>query len=141
MVDSDLDVKPKHVRKRKERKVVPVGKNGLKKRRIVKSKRVREGEFLGMSYGWATHSSGCADNHGDSVSVDYSEYESVDEEEAEEDAIAKKPAAKVKKTSPKDKEPKEPRKTIRAGQPLKRSGSSAGQKGGQGSLMNFFGKK
>ena len=76
------------------------------------------------------------------VSVDYSDYESVDEEEPEEETPAKKPAGKGKKVSPKEKnENKEPRKVIKAGQPLKRSGSSAGQKGGQGSLMNFFGKK
>lgn len=141
MVDSDLDVKPKQVRKRKEKKVVPVGRNGLKKKRVIKSKRVRDGQFLGTSNGRTTHSLDGTDNHGVSVTVDYSEYESVDEEEPEEEATAKKPAAKDKKTSPKDKESKEPRKTIRAGQPIKRSGSSGGQKGGQGGLMNFFGKK
>ena len=38
MADSDLDVKPKQVRKRKEKKVWPVGKNGLKKKRVMKSR-------------------------------------------------------------------------------------------------------
>lgn len=75
------------------------------------------------------------------MSVDYSDYESVDEADVEEEAPAKKPAAKGKKTTKEKDEPKEPKKLIRPGQPIKRSGSSTGSKGGQGSLMNFFGKK
>lgn len=72
--------------------------------------------------------------------MDYSEYESVDEEEAEEEPSpkpAKKAPAKVKKES----EAEEPvaRKTLRPGTGgTKRSAGS--QKRGQGSLMYFFGK-
>ena len=39
MADSDFDVKPKQVRKRKEKKVWPVGKNGIKKRRVLKTRK------------------------------------------------------------------------------------------------------
>lgn len=36
--DEPAEVKPKRQRKKKENKVVPVGRNGLKKKRVVKSK-------------------------------------------------------------------------------------------------------
>src|SRR5258708_1098492 len=36
--DEPAEVKPKRPRKKTEKKVVPVGKNGLKKKRVVKSK-------------------------------------------------------------------------------------------------------
>ena len=75
--------------------------------------------------------------------MDYSDWETDDGEPGEEEppVKGKRAAAKGKKASPKEKEgPQEPRKVIKAGQPLRRSTSSAGQKGKQGSLMNFFGK-
>ena len=36
--DEPTEVKPKRSRKKTEKKVVPVGRNGLKKKRVVKSK-------------------------------------------------------------------------------------------------------
>lgn len=48
VVDADVDSKPAPT-KRKPKKVVPVGKNGLKKKRIVKSKtRFDEKGYMGM---------------------------------------------------------------------------------------------
>ena len=84
-----------------------------------------------------------------SVTEDYSEYESVDEEEVEvEESKPKKSTAKPKKSVT----PTEERKPIRASdsdsqrkpkaaEKLKRSGSAGGNKNAQGSLKNFFGKK
>ena len=50
MVD-DSDVEPaKPKRRRKEKKIVPVGKNGLKKRRVVKSRmKTDEKGYMGES--------------------------------------------------------------------------------------------
>ncbi|KAI0755467.1 DNA polymerase subunit Cdc27-domain-containing protein [Irpex lacteus] len=146
--DSDVDVPPvKPKRQRKPKKVVPVGKNGLKKRRVVKSRMT-------------------TDAKGYMVTEDYSEYESVDEEEADEEPPKPKPKPKKapakakekeastekvkekekeseKDSTDKEKEKKEPKKGFKPG--LKRSGSSASAGGSKvthkGSLMNFFGKK
>lgn len=50
--DSDVDVPPvKPKRQRKPKKVVPVGKNGLKKRRVVKSRMTTDAKgYMGKSY-------------------------------------------------------------------------------------------
>ncbi|PCH41236.1 hypothetical protein WOLCODRAFT_162919 [Wolfiporia cocos MD-104 SS10] len=123
-------------RKKKEKKVVPVGKNGLKKKRIMKSRTK-------------------VDDKGYMVTEDYSSYESVDEEEAEElpaKAKAQK-SAKSKKTA--DSSEKKPKLKPAALKPERSAskpfGDSSGSKSlkpsgsarsnGQGSLMNFFGKK
>ncbi|KAF9454256.1 hypothetical protein P691DRAFT_770695 [Macrolepiota fuliginosa MF-IS2] len=91
MSDAEVKLKPKP-RKRKEKKTVPVGQNGLKKRRVMKS-RMR------------------TDEKGYMVTEDYSSYESVDEEEEEpkKSAPAKKGnGGKRGAASKKDKdEPKE----------------------------------
>ncbi|KAI5119646.1 hypothetical protein M0805_009007 [Coniferiporia weirii] len=73
-------------RKRKEKKVVPFGRNGLKKKRVVKSKT----DF---------------DEKGYMVTVDYSSYESVDEDEAEAEKEKFASKAKPKKAPAKDKKP------------------------------------
>ncbi|KAG6832262.1 hypothetical protein H0H87_002158 [Tephrocybe sp. NHM501043] len=91
-VDEDVDMlddsvpkaKPK---KRAPKKVVPVGSNGLKKRRVVKSRSK-------------------VDEKGYMVFEDYSEYESVDEDEAAAEAEKEKGKARGKskaKAEPKEK--------------------------------------
>ena len=48
-VDYDVDDIPKPRRKKKEKKVIPVGKNGLKKRRVVKTRTAMDDKgFMGM---------------------------------------------------------------------------------------------
>ncbi|KZT23069.1 hypothetical protein NEOLEDRAFT_1136926 [Neolentinus lepideus HHB14362 ss-1] len=64
-------------RKKKEKKEVPVGRNGLKKKRVVKSRT----KF---------------DEKGYMVTEDYSEYESVDEEEIEAEPVKPKRKSKAK---------------------------------------------
>ncbi|KAJ7623740.1 DNA polymerase subunit Cdc27 [Roridomyces roridus] len=144
---SDPDPAPKRAPvKRKPKKVVPIGRNGLKKRRVVKSKTT-------------------LDAKGYMVTEDVSEYESVDEEEAEEEKKGKgkskapakakgkgKEKAKddteeeqtkekpVKEKPAKEKAPakeKEKSKPAPAAKPkLKPSGKS-----GQASVADFFGRK
>lgn len=73
--DEDEDVKPQ-AKKRKSRKVVPVGRNGLKKRRVLKSRTT-------------------TDAKGYMQTEDYSSYESVSEEEAVPEVAKKKKPRKV----------------------------------------------
>ncbi|KAJ7233010.1 DNA polymerase subunit Cdc27 [Mycena rebaudengoi] len=125
---SDGDSKPKPVVKRKPKKVVPVGRNGLKKKRVVKSKtRVDEKGYM--------------------VTDDYSEYESVDEEEAPPPpkTKAKAKAAEgtdVAKSKPAAKPaPAKVAPAKSAAKPTKSSsGSSKPAPGPKGSLANFFSK-
>ncbi|KAJ7497996.1 DNA polymerase subunit Cdc27 [Mycena galericulata] len=112
---SDGDSKPAPV-KRKPRKVVPVGKNGLKKKRVVKSK---------------TH----IDEKGYMVTEDVSEYESVDEEEPPPPPKGK---AKAKDPAPPKAKPAPP-KPAPAKEKSKPSGGST--KSGQQGLASFFGQK
>ncbi|KAJ7036511.1 DNA polymerase subunit Cdc27 [Mycena alexandri] len=115
---SDGDSKPAPV-KRKPKKVVPVGKNGLKKKRIVKSKtRIDEKGYM--------------------VTEDFSEYESVDEEE--EEPAPPKAKAKTKSTTA-DTAPAKAKpapKPAPAKAKPKPSGSSKGAQ--QTGLASFFGK-
>ncbi|PSS37351.1 hypothetical protein PHLCEN_2v828 [Hermanssonia centrifuga] len=119
MDDSDPAPKPQP-RKRKQKKAIPVGKNGLKKKRIVSSRNK-------------------LDEKGYMVTEDYSEYESVEEEEpAEEVPKTKKSVAKAKETKSEESKPIKaaPRKSKSSStEKPKRTGSG---KGSQGSLMNFF---
>ena len=47
--DEPAEVKPKRSRKKTEKKVVPIGKNGLKKKRVVKSKMSLDAKgYMGM---------------------------------------------------------------------------------------------
>ncbi|KAI0939803.1 hypothetical protein AcV5_001093 [Taiwanofungus camphoratus] len=103
-------------RKKKEKKVIPVGRNGLKKRRVMKSRT-------------------SVDNRGYIATEDYSSYESIDE--GEESDTPAKPKPKGKTTKESTRQSKVPRDSD--GLKSRRStGSSKG--GGQGNLMKFFGK-
>jgi len=123
-------------KKKQAKKPVPVGRNGLKKRRVMRTRTK-------------------TDEKGYMVTEDYSSYESVDEEEAEEPAKGKgkgkkgasastkgkknadedgKDAGDAKETSEED---KKPGKTAR--KPPKNRKSAV--KGGQGTLTNFFSGK
>ncbi|KAJ7066722.1 DNA polymerase subunit Cdc27 [Mycena amicta] len=121
--DEDIemsDVEPKRVaaakQQRKPKKVVPVGKNGLKKKRVVKSK-------------------SRMDDKGYMVTEDYSEYESVDEEEA-----PPLPKAKTKAKEPPAAKAKPAANPVPAKPKPKPSGSSKGPQK-SGSIANFFNKK
>jgi DNA polymerase delta subunit 3 len=49
MIEDVIDDAPKPKRKRKEKKVIPVGKNGLPKRRIVKTRKTKDAKgFTGV---------------------------------------------------------------------------------------------
>ncbi|KAG6866585.1 hypothetical protein C0991_002073 [Blastosporella zonata] len=81
-VDEDVDMADEFVpkakpKKRAPKKVIPVGSNGLKKRRVVKSRSK-------------------VDDKGYMVFEDYSEYESADENEAEAEVEAEKARGKAK---------------------------------------------
>ncbi|TCD64326.1 peroxisome assembly protein (Peroxin-2) [Steccherinum ochraceum] len=124
-VQMEIDDVPKAApKKRKQKKVVPVGSNGLKKKRVVKQK-----TFM--------------DDNGYMVTEDYSEYESVDEEEPEPPKPKKGSKAKKSPESSEDTKAakatlKEPRKTAN-----KSSDSAAPKKklAAKGSIQNFFNKK
>ncbi|KAJ6580930.1 DNA polymerase subunit Cdc27 [Mycena capillaripes] len=121
-MDADADAEPSKPAptKRKPKKAVPVGKNGLKKKRIVKSKsRIDEKGYM--------------------VTEDYSEYESVDEEEP---APPPKGKAKAKEKSTTDAAPAKlkpaPKPVPAKAKPKPSGGSSKG--GQQTGLASFFGK-
>jgi len=131
-MDEDSDPAPKvKPRKRKEKKVVPVGRNGLKKKRILKSRSMTDAKGY-----WATE--------------DYSSYESVDEEEddsakdkpSNSKAKAKEPAKPAKKgpavKNQREPEGSAPSKGTKQSGDLKRKASAGGN---QKSLMNFFANK
>ncbi|KAI0092638.1 DNA polymerase subunit Cdc27-domain-containing protein [Irpex rosettiformis] len=150
--DSDVPYeKPR--RQRKPKKVTPIGRNGLKKKRVALSRTVTDAKGY-MGWFRALHVIQIPSDVRATVTEDYSEYESVDEE-AEEDppkpkksviAKATSKAGEASKVKGKGKDDqttgsKEPlRKGFKPG--LKRSGSSAGSKvTHKGSLMNFFSEK
>ena len=121
---------------RKPRKVVPVGKNGLKKRRIINSRTsVDDKGFVGMPsflfllpslYSFVTFL----------VTEDYSEYESVDEEEPA-PASAEKKGLKPSTSKPgKSASVKEDKPA-----PKKKASAPAPKRVGQSNIQNFFGKK
>ncbi|KAJ7483179.1 DNA polymerase subunit Cdc27 [Mycena latifolia] len=117
---SDGESKPAPV-KRKPKKVIPVGKNGLKKRRVVKSKtRVDEKGYM--------------------VTDDYSEYESVDEEE-EAPAPKSKPKAKDAAPAKPAKAQPKPKPAPAKSAPVKSAKSGGSSKPqGQPTMASFFGK-
>ncbi|EMD40683.1 hypothetical protein CERSUDRAFT_91421 [Gelatoporia subvermispora B] len=131
MEDADAvhDSEPERVKakpkKRKEKKVIPVGRNGLKKKRVMKSRTK-------------------IDDKGYMVTEDYSSYESVDEE-TEEAGAPEAPAKKGRAAKPKQpaaepklkvKEPREEARTKTSEAGKRATGTKA-----QGNIMNFFGKK
>ncbi|KIK78148.1 hypothetical protein PAXRUDRAFT_834711 [Paxillus rubicundulus Ve08.2h10] len=107
-------------KKRKQRKAVPVGSNGLKKRRVVKSRTT-------------------TDAKGYMQTEDYSSYESVEECE---EAAPLKPKGKKKIVQAKVEEPK-PKAMVKEEAPSKAKMKTATKPGGgaskRGGLHNFFG--
>ncbi|KAG6891184.1 hypothetical protein C0995_008436 [Termitomyces sp. Mi166 len=153
-VDEDVDMDDVTVpkakpRKRVPKKVIPVGKNGLKKRRVVKSRsRVDEKGYMGASPFLFFALCGISDFIV-VVFEDYSEYESVDEEESGPTRAKGKTKAKAKIEQESDNEsvpaPKLNPSTKSAVQkePLKAKGAKSGAgrtKGAQkqGNLAGFF---
>lgn len=107
-LSDDPAPKPKP-RQRKVKKAIPIGRNGLKKKRVVKSKTDFDdkgymGEWSqfrlnGIFLGYRPIFADYAENIFPAVTIDYSSYESVDEE-AEEEAPAVKPkGGRAKNTS------------------------------------------
>ena len=150
--------KPKTTRKKKEKKVIPVGKNGLKKRKVMKTRKEIKNGYMGRPY----PINGRHDIDDNTVTEDYSDWESVDEEdmEATVDPPKTKGKAKAKASIIAKKEPKEEEDNLVATAelseesqqetaaptkstvkpPAKSSKRTAGSsKGGQKSLANFFG--
>ncbi|KAK0217840.1 DNA polymerase subunit Cdc27 [Armillaria fumosa] len=127
--DDDVDMADETVpapkKKRKEKKVIPVGRNGLKKKRVVKSRE-------------------SIDAKGYMVTEDYSSYESVDEEE--EPPAAAKGRSKTLKVNKADEDSDAP---VPKPKPLAKKGSklvaptrkTSNGKTGQQTMMSFFGKK
>ncbi|KAF7309712.1 DNA polymerase subunit Cdc27 [Mycena indigotica] len=118
---SDVEEKPAAPpkRERKPKKVIPVGRNGLKKKRVVKSK---------MSF----------DAKGYTVMEDYSEYESVEEEEEDN---SPPPKAKAKGKEKVDAPTPKAKSTTPAPTKPKPKPSGGSSKGAQKGIANFFGKK
>ncbi|TFY59274.1 hypothetical protein EVJ58_g5889 [Rhodofomes roseus] len=133
--DSEPERVKQRPRKRKQdKKPVPVGSNGLKKRRAMRTRTK-------------------TDDKGYMVTEDYSSYESVDEEEVEEpvkgrgkgkkgastSTKSKKNADEDSKDATEAKDASKEKKSGKAAEKPAKSRKSVG-KAGQGSLMNFFGK-
>lgn len=124
-VDMADETAPAPKKKRKEKKVIPVGRNGLKKKRVVKSRE-------------------SIDAKGYIVTEDYSSYESVDEEE--EPPAAAKAKSKTSKVNKVDEDSDAP---VPKPKPLAKKGSKlvaparkpSNGKTGQQTMMSFFGKK
>ncbi len=144
-------VKPK-TRKKREKKVVPVGRNGIKKKRTLKSRMVTDEKgYMGMVMVFEK----CAQSKVAETSVfvvteDFSEYESVDEEEPEEPKPRRKQKAAAKgndspteasetKAKPKPLQKTESRKPKPPA--VKRTNSTKSGPSRNGSLMSFFEKK
>ena len=144
--DEPAEAKPKRSRKKTEKKVVPVGRNGLRKRRVVKSKMSLDAK----GYMGSCHSGdpirGPDTDDTTPVTEDYSSYESVDEEEPEvpvkpKKKLTSKPSeSKLKRKASTAKETKAPSKEIRKRASMG-GGLSSKSTASQSNLMNFFGKK
>ncbi|KAJ3823208.1 DNA polymerase subunit Cdc27 [Lentinula raphanica] len=136
-MQDDTEDKPtaKPKRKTKAKKIVPVGKNGLKKKRVMKSKMT-------------------VDSKGYMVTEDYSSYESVDEEEPEPETTTKgkggknstdkeKPKKSTSGSKDSTKEEEGSRETSgtrsKSGPKPKPKASSSGSKG-KNTIASFFGK-
>ncbi|KAJ6616968.1 DNA polymerase subunit Cdc27 [Mycena sp. CBHHK59/15] len=129
---SDGHSKPKPVVKRKPKKIIPVGKNGLKKKRVVKSKtRIDEKGYM--------------------VTDDYSEYESVEEEEPPPPPKGKSKAKSSSKTDEADAAASAKSKPAAKPAPAKsaptrsvkssKSGGGSSKPAQQAGLASFFGQK
>ncbi|OCH86133.1 hypothetical protein OBBRIDRAFT_259489 [Obba rivulosa] len=123
--DSEPERAKLNPKKRKEKKVVPVGRNGLKKKRVMKTRTK-------------------IDEKGYMVTEDYSSYESVDDDEPEaaveapvKKGRAAKPKQKATESKLKPKESREEARSTKSSEPVKRA---TGKGSGQGNITNFFGK-
>ncbi|KAF8637672.1 hypothetical protein AX17_002738 [Amanita inopinata Kibby_2008] len=131
----DVEVAPKSKPKqRKPRRTVPVGSNGLKKKRVIKSRTT-------------------VDEKGYMATEDYSSYESVEEEEPKtfQSKGRRKGTAKIlesKENGDKDDGDAIPPLAVRAESKIKNPSTKSAKssrptakstKGGQASLVNFFG--
>ncbi|KAH8832728.1 hypothetical protein DL96DRAFT_1704781 [Flagelloscypha sp. PMI_526] len=127
-IEMEDDSDPAPVKKaRKPKKVVPVGRNGLKKRRVIKKRKT-------------------VNEKGYTQTEDYSEYESVDEEETQEVTAPKKskstPAAGPSTSPSKSEESKKSKQETKKAEPKKTSKAPAKKPiGKQKDLSSFFGKK
>jgi DNA polymerase delta subunit 3 len=145
---------PTRKNQRKPKKEVPVGRNGLKKRRVVKSRMTTDekGYFGASTLSCYLCYCELNSNGGREVTEDYSSYESVDEEE-EEAPPAKKPAkGKGKKLAApvkvKDEgEAEEANEKEKAAKPLAKSASTLKRKPSKpsvqkgGGIASYFNKK
>ena len=143
--DEPPEVKPKRSRKKVGKEALPVGKNGLRKKRVMKSKTSLDAKGYMGEWTLEVRLSPAADNPPLSpVTEDYSSYESVDEEEPEEEVkpkkLASKPSGSKLKRNTSSKETKAPPKELKKRASVGR-GLTSKQSAGQSSLTNFFGKK
>ncbi|KAF5350247.1 hypothetical protein D9758_007850 [Tetrapyrgos nigripes] len=129
-VDDDVqmdDIPPVQKKKRKTKKEVPRGRNGLRKKRVVKSRMT-------------------TDAKGYMVTEDYSEYESVDEEEPEpaptkgKEKTPKEAKGTGSASTSKASKPKAPEKTASKASVSAKSKTGDSAKGGQKGISAFFTK-
>ncbi|KAG2141137.1 DNA polymerase subunit Cdc27-domain-containing protein [Suillus bovinus] len=123
---SEEEAVPEEAKKRKSRKVVPVGRNGLKKRRVVKNRTTTDAKGY-------THTE------------EYSSYESVVEDEAVEAAPDDAKKLKGKKKAESKLKDEAGNKPVQANSKIKETSSLRGTKTKAGKapkpagLLNFFG--
>ncbi|TBU49594.1 DNA polymerase subunit Cdc27 [Dichomitus squalens] len=124
-LEEDIPKPKPQPKKKAAKKAWPVGRNGLKKKRIVRSRVT-------------------TDAKGYMVTENYSEYESVDEEEAAAEEAKKVPKGKKASATKPKKGDAEERASAPKPKPVARSDSVKKRAGGrpsaQGSLKDFFGK-
>lgn len=140
----DIPALPK--KQRKPKKQIPIGRNGIKKKRVIKSKTSVDAKgFMGTSFlQYLTRLT----EHSYPVTEDYSSYESVDEEEPEAAPTKGKSRAKAtaeRKDNDSDTGPPAPAKSKPSLKPStslksKPSVGAGSSKGGQKNIAAFFGK-
>lgn len=140
-VDEEQPVYPKAARKKKEKKEVQVGKNGLKKKRVIKTRKEKNKKgYTGQPALLVPQITG--EGSLLSVNVDYSSYESVDEEEPE-----LEPVKKPRKMGPKVQAKIQVKTETPASgsendaKPPKPKPKAVGRAGSKQNLLGFFGKK
>lgn len=154
MDDDTAPAKPKP-KKRKAKDAIPVGRNGLKKRKITKSRKIEDEKGYMGKWCWIYITPDLKYiSLALAVTQDYTDWESVDEEAEPEKKAPPKPkakakpkAAEVKKEEDRDELPpapakekaKELTKKTPAPPKTKPAAKSAGGPKAQKGLMNFFG--
>ncbi|EGO24208.1 hypothetical protein SERLADRAFT_369441 [Serpula lacrymans var. lacrymans S7.9] len=120
-MDSEEEVPKPKPRKKSEKKVVPIGRNGLRKKRVTKSRTT-------------------TDAKGYMITEDYSSYESVDDDEPDSELPAK--GKGKKKTTAETKPEKDTNPAREAPKPkadVSRASKAKSSSAKRGSLLNFFG--